>query len=478
MQADRRSKLAPALLMALVAAGAGSSGAQTTPLRPPSSGLGSGAKLGPLIGPAASPANSPAMSTLQNTPALAPHSAVTPQSQTLHPQDNIPDARKLRQVKLPQRTLCLPGVLGTSLSLGGPNTVTLVCNVPDQPTQMEFMYAGAQLLQTLQATNKSGFSLQIDYEDQTPVSGGNTKRQLMMVGAREAYLSHMHVVCLPVGNRNLLSVGPRNGEPYPQITTFCTDGQRVTPVTFVTDKNSFGTMHSAVEDGPLAIDYQLVMGGRDSKTGVVRPYPIQRISKLPPFPPPGNLMSDAKHAGDSAIAGMAVRCSSSYVGRGGAAGCTGNIPPLKVNGVFQGPEFSAMEYRTFFTDAIASAQNVTVPPNNTKTVSYTLMPGVVPPEYRNATQGACRVALYSAVVVKPIPQKAGLAYSHPKDEYCRKFFANTTAVWRYSYARREEICFPSQVELRADHKIWEDKQPGQASAPPPPPADTCKLLPR
>ncbi len=503
MQVDRRFKWAATVVLVLAGLHTPTSWAQTTTLRPPVSNLGSASRLGTANAPASSPANSQMTSTPHIAPNVlqAPRAPLSP-TQAFQPRDYGAPAQtatplrvdkiesgkrhEVRQFKPPQRTQCLPGIVGMGMSAVGKGgtTVTLACNVPDLLANMEFHINSDQQLKTLEAADKSGFSLQIDYADETPVAEGSAPRRLVMVGAQEAYQSRVQVVCLPVGTRNQLSVGPRNGQPYPQITTFCTDGQRVTPVTFASDKTSWVLLNSAVEEGPLSVAYHLVMGGPHAKTGVVRPYPVHLISKLPQFPPGGNWASDAQHPGDPALAGMATRCAPSNLSGAGAAGCVGNTLRAKVAGVFPAPQ-NATEYRTFFTDAIARAQSQQVPKGYTKSVNYTLMPGVVPAEFRNTTQGACRVALHAAVEVKEIPREVGLAVpDHPKTPYCRELFGNSTAIWAYSYRRQEYMCFSSPAVLRAEqdaHVALQQQQykpPSPPSPSPSPSPDTCQLLPR
>lgn len=498
MQVDRRFKWAATVVLVLAGLHIPTSWAQTTTLRPPVSNFGSTGTLGTANAPASSPANGQMTSTPHSVPNVlqapqAPLSApqtfqprgygATPAQTAQPPQVNkieVGKRHEVKQIKLPQRTQCLPGILGMAVGKGG-TTVTLVCNVPDLLANMEFHIKDDQQLKTLEAADKSGFSLRIDYEDETPGAEGSPSRRLVMVGAQEAYQSRVHVVCLPVSTRNQLNVGPRNGEPYPQITTFCTDGQRVTPVTFAPDKTSWSLLNSAVEDGPLSVDYHLVMGGPQAKTGVVRPYPVHRISKLPQFPPAGIWASNAQHPGDPALAGMATRCAPSNLSGAGAAGCVGTTLRVKVIG-----GLNATEYRAFFTDAIVRAQNQPVPEGYTKSVNYTLMPGVVPAELRNATQGACRVALHTAVEVKKNKGWVGIAIGrpdHPKDAYCRKLFGNSTAIWGSSPLRNEYMCFPSREALKAEeNEYWARQQQARGPyEPPPPPSyipDTCQLLPR
>jgi len=486
MQADRRFKWVPTLCVALVAAGAGSSWAQTTNLRPPVSGLGSGARLGTLNSPV-SPASSPAMGTLQNTPAmlqaprvvqapisstpvLAPRSAVTPQAQTAHPQANVPDARKTRQLALPQRAQCIAKfALDGSWSL--PTAVAMNCEVQDQWVLMEFVVSSRPVFDKLVAAQKAGFSLWIDYEDSAAAAEGNPKRQMAMVGASEAYKSYMHVVCLSAGDRHSLRVGPRGDQPYPQVTTFCTDGQRVTPVTFASDKASWSLLYSNVEDGPLVIDYQLVMGGRHPKTGVIRPYPIESIRKLTGKWYTGN------GSGDPVLAGGVLACT--YEGSFGASACFGASQPDKVG---QKPKSSVTAYKPYLKE-VSVADDLPVPSLHTKFTDFYLMPGVVPPEFRNATQGACRVALYRDIRVIQTSSGIGVGHSHephPKDGYCRKLYANDTAIWAFSYLRQEERCFRSHEEVDAD-RAADTKNRVTGVTPPPPPTpgvDNCALLPR
>lgn len=421
----------------------------------------------------------------------APRSYGAPPPAVTAPQATVDPRQLSLPRKLPTRTHCLADYISSGLSLTQAPTIQLRCNVPEQPTLMTFYYDNTQRSAIAQA-DKEGFTVWVDYQ-YPPAAEGNANSTPTILSVQQAYFSRVHVVCLPVGIRNALHLGPR-GEGYEPITTFCTDGQKVTPVTFAPDSNSFKFLKSYVEDGPLAVDYHLVMGGRNPKTGIVSPYPIQRVYKLPPFPPPGNWLPDTKHSADAAIAGIATRCSNSSLIGAGAAGCFGRTYGVKVGNTTYPPKTSSTEYRTYFSESIARAQNVNVPVNHTKSVLYTLMPGVVPPEFRNATQGACRVALYSAVEVTPIPQAVGVGVGredHPKDAYCRKLFNSEKAIWAYSMIRQEEMCFASPEHLKADHQQVADQQSAKQAEytrqseekygkPQLPPigVDTCELLPR
>jgi hypothetical protein len=394
---------------------------------------------------------------LSKTPPLAPLSAVTPQAQTAHPQANVPDAHKVRQVALPQRLQCVTKLLDGPWNATN-TAVTLICEVQDQWVPMEFLTQNKQIFDTLLAAQKAGFSLWIDYQD-AAAAEGNRQRQVLMVGAQEAYKSYMNVVCLSLGDRHSLTVGPHAGQPYQPLGTLCSDGQRITPVTFAPDKLSWSLLNSHVEDGPLMIGYQLVMGGPHPKTGVVRPYPIQFIRKL------GEKWFRNISPADPVI--------------GGASACFGSSQPDKVG---QKPKSNLTAYKPYLKN-VSVADDLPVPSLHTKYTDFYLMPGVVPVEFRNATQGACRVALYRDIRVIQTSSGIGVGHSHaphPKDGYCRKLYANDTALWAFSYLRQEERCFRSHEEVDADQAAdTKNRVKGVTPPPPPPPAvDNCALLPR
>lgn len=518
MQVNRRFKpvacLASTAVLALAAVSVTSTWAQTQ-LRPPVGSLGSTAKLGVMNTPVASPASGPASSALASprqtfptsfqtasppqaplspSPLLAPRSTVAtpvqPQSANIsgngHTLPNafaVPGGRtqtattpndpKVQQVKLPQRLQCLTKFALEGL-WSGPADIALTCEVQEKWVQTIFGVPNKQLFDVMVAAQKSGFSLWIDYTDSAGSAEGNPKGKMMMVGAQEAYQSVVHVVCLALGNLNSLPVGPRSDQPYPQLTTWCTDGRRVTPVTFASDKNSWKFLLSNVEYGPLAISYQLVKGGRHPKTGVVRPYPIEEIKQI-------NGESLMVGVVDSVLASGYRWCGSDYIGAAATAGCEGRTTLHKAGEAFEAADIKTI-YSTFFY-GVALEDRTPIPDSKIsfkRVYLYYLMPGVVPQEFRNVSKGACRVALYRNVDYIN-SSRVGVGYSdNPKDPYCRTLFASNTAFWGYSNVRKENKCFSSKAEQTAENKPFNDAQAAQYAKqytkPPPPTADTCQVL--
>lgn len=533
MQANRRfnsvAKLASTVLVVLAVAGVSSSRAQTQ-LRPPVGSLGSTASPGGMNAPLASPArggaSGPASShvasprqaiqvsptTLQVTqPIQVPLSPSLPQAprayvttpvhppmanipanvNTLPNVHTLPGARtqvattpndpKVQQTKLPHRVQCL-----TKFYLDGGKwdarspAVALTCELQDHWVVVEFVVPNKPVFDVLVSAQNSGFSLWIDYTDSAAAAEGNPKQKMMMVGAQEAYQSRMHVVCLPTGNRNQLNVGPHGGQAYPEVTTWCTDGKRVIPVTFASDKNSWGLLLSNVEDGALAIDYQVVMGGRHPKTGVVRPYPIESIKSI--------LGKDIRSNSsvDPVLAKGSRWCRSEYVGPAGAAGCIGLTARSQMFGEAELAISSktlsepSTAYNTFF-DKVAMGDSTPFPKSGgkyKKFFNYYILPGVVPPEFRNVSKGACRVALYRDVAFEQTSSGVGVGKATTDADAICQAGGNTRAVWGQADGDGGAKCWNSQTELDAENsRRYFNSNPSQAPKPPSTPLpDTCQVL--
>ncbi|NML04813.1 hypothetical protein [Sphingomonas sp. G-3-2-10] len=88
---------------------------------------------------------------------------------------------------------------------------------------------------------------------------------------------------------------------------------------------------------------------------------------------------------------------------------------LKMAGICRGhgkePEFVWTQYKAYATPAVISESRRPPKEKQTKTVYYTLMPGIIPVQHRAEAGGACRVIMAVELEMKWIPGGVGVHYA-------------------------------------------------------------------
>lgn len=287
----------------------------------------------------------------------------------------------------------------------------MLCGFPGRGKFMNFRVKPAQWY-VIQGAYAQGFSVRVSYGE--PVNG-----VYPVVAVSEGRFTRHKAVCVPVyaryiSNTNLV-VGKQN-EQSNAYRMWCTeDGKVVAPLTMGwVPPSDYPTLRdSVVEDGPLEVTY----------FDISTPFTLEDARQLDPYPGPGTNWSDTTAIADRNKVNTQGLPSSGYRFTYAEAPLTGRVyrcvgePQEIAAGICRGywrtdtvsPVWK--QYKAYATSNIRSAaMRPAEDGKEVKDVYFTLMPGIIPVQYRAEAGGACRVILGVEVVIDYKPGYVGVSY--------------------------------------------------------------------
>jgi hypothetical protein len=297
----------------------------------------------------------------------------------------------------------------TNLVFNVDTTAAMLCGFPGPGKSMSFRLTPSQW-GAVQSAYAGGFAVRLTH-------GPAVNGVYPVFSVTEGSFARRKGVCVPVhasyNAATSLTVGNRNEGPKPYRMWCTSDGKVVTPF----DLRWFiGSMYpelrdSAVEDGPIEVGY----------FDISTPYTLDTVRPLGHYPEVGTNWMNTIATADKDKVNKQAAYPSGYrytyaepplTGR--VWRCVGTEQEIAA-GICRGhgkePEFVWTQYKAYATPAVISESKRPPKEKQTKTVYYTLMPGIIPVQHRAEAGGACRVILAVELEMKWIPGGVGVHYA-------------------------------------------------------------------
>jgi hypothetical protein len=296
------------------------------------------------------------------------------------------------------RTQCVSANRSNELSVGpssGPITVVLLCKVPEQSVLIAFRFDDRAQYYQLMKIFGTGFAGWITY-NMTALSGAAEGQPSLyaVTGVSEGMQDSAQVACVSNYTKTpvALSMPPRGSDPN-IVTMWCTDGTRIAPLKF--DKKGFaGYPGMPIENGPIYVRYSTLSGG-----GAANPRGafVYKLSQRGPYPASDAPFGRALGTKDTGLVSSPLNNEPRGWGPnfhrytlvddplvGPIVLCTAG-PGMNVCSSGQ------TKLDAYFSDAVIGAASPTKPAPYAKSVVYSVLPGLVAPEFRSLTGGASRM---------------------------------------------------------------------------------------
>lgn len=298
----------------------------------------------------------------------------------------------------------------TSTMTMADTTQKMLCGFPGPAKAMTFRLTAKQWGQ-VQQSYMDGFASRIDYGEQE-------NGAYRVAAVAESYQARQKAVCVPIAatyNSNL-SI-PAKGQTANTHELWCTaDGKVVKPVDMGWFDGSMLTelRNLQVEKGPIEVSW----------FHVTTPVTLDTVRQLPLYPRARSFAPDI-----TAISDKARVDAQTYASQQGYT-LTYAEPPLtgrvrlcnpatasyqqgRCHGYFQtGQSTRRGVYNAYATPAVANAGSRTAPKDHSVEVTFSVLPGIIPPQFRARAGGACRVLVGVDVTIKRIQGPSG--YNDPR----------------------------------------------------------------
>lgn len=305
---------------------------------------------------------------------------------------------------------CIAPRANTTIATNIDITKPMLCGFPGPGKAMSLRFKPEQW-RVVSGSYSNGSAARVTFG--TPVNG-----VYPVISVAEGRQARTRAVCVPVhaayNASNTLTVGAPGAAVKPHRMWCTADGKVARPLDmgWFTGSMYIELIGAAVEDGPIDVGY----------FDISTPATLDTVQQLGPYPQLGTNWSNTTAIADQAKVNNQNASSKGFLLTYAKPPLTGQVMRCVDNGgdivagicrgyrrVNSNPIWTA--YRAYAPPAIRSASERPAKADEIKQVYFTLMPGIIPAQYRAEAGGACRVILAIEVDIKPIPGKVGEGYA-------------------------------------------------------------------